>query len=579
MVRIGFSKHVRLAARNASGVGRKTTARLVSTALALLHGSATSVRHLVIVPPELRAADPSFWPEVQAGHFGLCGQVADLAQGRSSPAHPFAAEPPSAAWAAELHGFSWLRHLEAAHSPEAEAAARQLIEIWIREGRRSTVARLAPVRARRILSWISHAPFVLDRASDQFFDQFAAALAADVQALAATRPRDHSGLARLLVATALVVARLSIEGYDELLPRELDRLDAEIVRQVLPDGGHISRNPEAIFELLLDWLPLKSCLEARGREASTPFIGAIHHMLALLRFLRLGDGGIARFNGMGIGDPVAVATLLAYDDEVPPRCSVSLPSRYARLVCADTVLIADVGPPPPQAVSSKAHAGCLSIEVSSKAMVLLCNSGAPGVQDSRWLAIARSTASHSTLSLAESASSQLVRSPRIEASSGSAALRGPDRVEASATTTEAGAVLTASHDGYVGRYNIEHHREICLSADGLTLLGRDRLQTPGAQDRLKRDLPFVIHFHLHPDTACRHPASDEPGGPNAVLMTLRDGQEWLFESAGLRPAIEEGLYFPCTSGPRPALQIVVRGLTGGLTDVAWSLKHLAQPPA
>lgn len=578
MVRIGLSKHMRMAARHATGVGRQTSARLVSAALARLRRVNAPARHLVIVPPELRAADPSFWPEVQAGQFGLSGQVAELARGRPTPASPFAIEPPSEAWAAELHGFSWLRHLEAAANTEAEDAARSLIEVWINEGRRSKVASRPAVRARRILTWISHAPFVLDRASDQFFDAFGSALADDVKALAASRPREQEGLARLLTATALVVARLSIEGADEALPRALDRLDAEIDRQILLDGGHISRNPEVICQLLLDWMPLKSCLEARGREPRTPFIGAIHHMLAMLRFLRLGDGGIARFNGMGVGDPVAVATLLAYDDEPAARVVISKPSHYARLWCGGTIVIADVGPPPPLQASTAAHAGCLSIEVSTGGMLLLCNGGAPGTSACRWLSVARSTASHSTLSLSETSSALLVRNPRLEAAHGAQPLRGPDRVDARVSITDDGANLIASHDGYVGRYNLEHHRELRIEADGSTLLGRDRLQTPGAQDRLKHDLPFAIQFHLHPDSACRHAAGDEPGAPDALIVTLRDGQKWLFEAPGFRTGLEEGLYFACTSGPRPALQIVVRGLTGGLTDVAWSLKQLDPGP-
>ena len=40
---------------------------------------------------------------------------------------PFAIEPPNAEWERELHGFGWLRHLDAARSLEVETLARELV--------------------------------------------------------------------------------------------------------------------------------------------------------------------------------------------------------------------------------------------------------------------------------------------------------------------------------------------------------------------------------------------------------------------------------------------------------------------
>ena len=87
---------------------------------------ATPVDHLLIVPQDLRTADPSFWHEMEHGQFGLAGSIAVL-RGRS----PFEIEPPSAAWARELHGFGWLRNLDAAGSDEARETGRKLALEWV----------------------------------------------------------------------------------------------------------------------------------------------------------------------------------------------------------------------------------------------------------------------------------------------------------------------------------------------------------------------------------------------------------------------------------------------------------------
>ena len=55
----------------------------------------------------------------------------------------------------------------------------------------------------------------------------------------------------------------------------IKQLVAEIERQILPDGGHISRNPGALIELLLDFLPLRQAFHgpqprAAARSSTTP---------------------------------------------------------------------------------------------------------------------------------------------------------------------------------------------------------------------------------------------------------------------------------------------------------------------
>ena len=77
------------------------------------------------------------------------------------------------------------------------------------------------------------------------------------------------------------------------------RLSDELGRQVLPDGGHASRNPGALIELLLDLLPLRQAFAARNVPPPPALNNAIDRMMPMLRFFRHGDGNFALFNGMG----------------------------------------------------------------------------------------------------------------------------------------------------------------------------------------------------------------------------------------------------------------------------------------
>src|SRR6516225_2736598 len=130
---------------------RGAYARLRRSRLMLWRYRAPSADELLLAPPDLRAPDPSFADEVASGSFGLAGAVADL-RGRS----PFAIKPPSPAWARELHGFGWLRHLDSGQ-PEDRSIAKKLTTEWIRRSRRAPELAWRPeIVGRRVLSWLSH---------------------------------------------------------------------------------------------------------------------------------------------------------------------------------------------------------------------------------------------------------------------------------------------------------------------------------------------------------------------------------------------------------------------------------------
>ena len=119
--------------------------------------------------------------------------------------------------------------------------------------------------ARRIISWLSQAPLVLHDADVQFYRRFLRSLVAPGPLSAPHRACEaRDGVPRLQALVALTYAALCMAGQARHLRERDQRLVAEIERQILPDGGHISRNPGALIELLLDLLPLRQAFAARN---------------------------------------------------------------------------------------------------------------------------------------------------------------------------------------------------------------------------------------------------------------------------------------------------------------------------
>ncbi len=209
---------------------------------------------------------------------------------------------------------------------------------------------------------------------------------------------------------ALTYAALCLEGQSGSLRDSARKLIDELGRQILPDGGHISRNPGTLIELLIDLLPLRQLFSARNLPPPAPLNNAIDRMMPMLRFFRHGDGNFALFNGMGPTPVDMLATALAYDDARGAPVANAPHSGYQRIDAGKTALLMDTGRPPPLALSQEAHAGCLSFELSWNLNRLVVNCGLPAVNKENWRQVARATSAHSTVTFNDASSCRFFES-------------------------------------------------------------------------------------------------------------------------------------------------------------------------
>ncbi|MET0407675.1 MAG: heparinase II/III family protein [Hyphomicrobium sp.] len=558
---LNVSERLKIRSLSVERLRRRAVTLTLSSPLLRWRYAGNGADQILIVPQELRAADPSFWTEVAHGYFGLASQIADL-----KGASVFRITPPSLAWERELHGFGWLRHLAATEEEDAAAAARELVLEWIALKKISHGVAYEPeVIARRLISWISQANMILEDLDARSYTQVMSSIGQQIVALRTTWRNAPDGVPRMVCLIALLLSGLSISSHDRHLKEAEAALVIELKRQILDDGGHISRSASVLSDLILDLLPVGQCFGSRALVAPEEINSAIKKALSYLRFMRLGDGMLARFNGVSTGSPAAIATVLGYSAGEFDIMPIARASGYARLERGRTVVMMDIGSPPPLELSTEAQAGALSFEMTSRQHLIFANGGFPGSADHDWDSVARATASHNTLCLSETSSSRLIRHEQLESIVDGLPIRGPDTVTAEFSDGPNQAEITASHDGYLKRFGLIHSRDLALSSAGDKLTGVDRLAPPKGTLRLKRDLPYAIHFHLHPDCRC------QSSGRGTCRITLRDGETWIFTADDTsRLSIEESLYFVDSAGPRPALQIVLRGTTFGQTSVNWS---------
>ena len=295
------------------------------------------MRRRICAPP-IRASPPRFTTDISASP----GSLVEL-----DSQSPFEIAPPSEGWARELYGFGWLRHLRVAGSELSREQAKALLGDFLKLHKSVRGLAWQPeVVGRSVISWLSNSVVVLDAGDPKSYETFLHALTAHLRYLSASYRDAPDGAPRLVSLMALVYAGLCIAEQQAVVDRYLRPFCKELDRQILSDGGHISRNPAALVELLLDLLPLRQCFVARDRVPPKQLSDAIDRVMPMVRFFRLGDGTLARFNGGGATATDSLATVLAYDDTDGAPLRAAPNSGYVRLDRGPTLIIADMAAAP-----------------------------------------------------------------------------------------------------------------------------------------------------------------------------------------------------------------------------------------
>lgn len=557
----------------ARAVWRKAQRRLRAGPAWRWRYSGRTPERILIAPPDLRVADPQIAQDIYFGRFPLASQLVEC-RGCS----PFELEVSNHAWVEALQGFRWLRHLHAAQTELAAGNARALVNDWILiHGRSISGEAWAPgATGARIIAWLQHSSIILQGADLRFYRQFLRSLSLQLRYLRSIAPTMVPGEERLRARIAIALACLSLPSSAAALRHASRCLGEEIELQILADGGHVSRNPAAVLELLVDMLPLRQTYTNQGEQPPAALVHAIDRMIPALRFFRHRDGSLARFNGMGVTVHDRVASVLRHDDTDGASLLHAPHSGYDRLALDATIVIADTGRPPVFDLSGEAHAGCLSFELSSGKRPIIVNSGIDRFGEPEFRPLARATAAHSTATINDVSSARFSLPPSIRKLIGTPLVAGPQHVTSIRNDRAGVHSFTASHDGFAARFGLLHERMLELSENGSRLVGRDRfLSAPAGKisvDTAEGGKALVtLRFHIHPDNDVLR----DPDG-NLVIVA-RDGDSWTFLCDESEALLEESIYFAGITGPQRSRQIVLNFDVGLQHEINWQLQRHQYP--
>jgi uncharacterized heparinase superfamily protein len=497
------------------------------------------------------------------GRFRFNGETVEIREGSV-----FDKPAPSAAWAEALHGFAWLPPLSAAGGEAAKTLATNLISQWMkRNARYHEPASSAAVLARRLINILAHGRLVLTNSDMLWRSKVFVSLREQSRLLARIAGEAPDGLPRFEAAAAVVLCGACLSDTKRV-EAGVARLEAEIARQILPDGGHVTRSPEDLMHAYRLTTMAMDALTAIGHPVSGELHSARDRMAPMLRFFRHGDGALALFNGGQECDARMIAGLLARDEVRGQPFGHARHSGYQRLAAGRCVAVMDCGTAPHGGFAVEAHAGCLAFEMSSGTHRVVVNCGAAvDARRSSWDGALRATAAHSTVTLADTSTGAILSGEWMRKLLGPRLIGGAGKVDSQRIETANGWMVEGSHDGYGAAFGVRHERQLTLSPHGTTLTGLDRL-LPKERSR-GTGTPFAIRFHIHPDVRM------SPSQSGDVILKLPNGEGWRFRS-GVTPVLEESVYLGGDTLRRSEQLVLAGTVAERPVEIAWVFEQIGR---
>ncbi len=515
---------------------------------------------LIAVPDDPVMGDVARGHALLEGVLGFRGETRDIET--LDLAKPDWGKP----FAEHLHSFAWLRDLSTvATRARGAPIAEHLMSLWLAT-HADTVGGLAwrpDLWGRRILFWTCHAPLILSSADLIYRSKVLNALARGARHLDRGADKAAAGAPRIAAWSGVVAAGLLIPGGE---PRQAFG-EAGLLRALgtglFDDGGSVSRSPVMLLDCIQLLTMLQETYAARRMELPEPVAATLTRMVAALLGVMHGDRALSSWQG---GGPLAETEVAAVIEASGVRTRPLRQARdwgYQRLAAGTAVLVVDAAPPPVARLVEGGCASTLAFEFSDGAarIVVNCGGARAGVAQLP-AALAeglRSTAAHSTLTIADSNSTAIHADGTLG--------RGVAEVELSRQESDAASRIEASHDGYVRRWGFAHRRQLMLTGDGKELRGEDAL-LPKGRKRHAGPTPFAIRFHLGAGVQVSMTA-DALG----AILRLPGGALWQFRCRGGLLAVEDSVWIAADGRPVQTQQLIVTGeAAAGGANVSWALK-------
>lgn len=495
---------------------------------------------------EFRPMDRDTVREMMSGRYLLASKLVDTDGGS-----PFAVDVDHHDWHDELHGFSWLRHFRDARNTDERYFARTLVMDWV-----SRFAEFDPdtwsltLTTQRLMNWLRHFNLLSEGASVEQIKAISRSIGMQAQSVKLRGALALDPLEELMAAILPVAVALCDASDDRHVGQTAEKLAGLLKKHVDDSGFYRGRSARQQLILLTELVTVRQALSQRSVELVRQIGPLVEKMHLALDSITLSSGEPAYFNGAG---QLPVELIFAVQTQGSARRQGNtLVGGYGVVADGQSVAILDSGRVPGSAYAADAHASALALEFSHAKELIFGNCGPAPAELEENRDLFRIGPTHSGPTVDGQSSARFGRNG-VLLNYGDKPYIEVDRDEAS---------MLARTSGFRSRFGVQIERRVTLMSGGETLVGQDKLISPGGRRNLKGEL--VLRFHLAPGATASRPEDGE-----MVLITLGSGSRWsfLWEAATLH--IEDSVRQSSHIGFYRTQQIVLTAAVAPDAEVAW----------
>tara|TARA_B100001057_G_scaffold179718_1_gene180446 strand:+ start:1339 stop:2949 length:1611 start_codon:yes stop_codon:yes gene_type:complete len=413
--------------------------------------------------------------------------------------------------------------------------------------------------AKRIIAWLSCHNLTYDESDQNYKDNFNKIIQKQTNHLINEINRSNLITDKLIGCASIILVGLSYRNEKNYLSFGLTLL-RKISKVTLDNFGFPkSRSIKQLIFYLKYFILIREWFKESQVSIPEHVEETIYYLGQGYAFFWKNSGSDLLFNGNNISNNDEFDNYLKRLGYTFKSESQEL-GGYISLKNKKISLTMDAGPSPSLNYTKDYQSGALSFEIISSGKKLISNCGYYKKNNSKLNQLSKSSATQSTLVIDDNSSCKFTSSGKSLLAKGNLKIIKKDSIFEKNYWK-----ITASHDGYLKKYNSIHEREIEFYPEQMTFIGLDKI----IKRKVNHNYKFDIRFHVEPGVKLMKTQDNK-----TILIDLND-EGWKFTCDNYDINIDNGLYFGNKNLYTENHNIFISGISNSQTEnIKWQIKKI-----
>ena len=458
----------------------------------------------------------------------------------------------------KLNNFFWFFSLDLKSSKKT---VQSLIIKWIDNNNKyNDKSWNFDLTSKRLISWLSNHQLTYEDGDKEYRIKFNHCIQKQANHLLSEIRNSNDFENKMVGCAAIILTGLAYQNNKNYLDNGLNILKKIIKSSINNQGFPNSRNINQLIFYLKYFIVIREWFKESQNTVPEFIDETIYYLGLSYAFIWQNINHDILFNGNYISNNNEF-------DQYLKRFGYTFKNEnkevagYAILKNKKIILAMDIGPSPINTHSNNYQSGALSFEIISSGKKLISNSGYFANKRNKLNKLSKSTALQSTL-IIEDYSSCSFKSGEI---SGYVIDQGLKIINKNVIFEENYWKISASHDGYLKKFDSIHDREIEFYPEQTKFVGTDKIIRKNKDKNVK----FDIRFHLDPGSKVMKTQDNK-----SILIELED-EGWKFSCDKFDISIDNGLYFGNKNSYKENHNIFISGITHETEEIIrWEITKL-----